>query len=202
MPASENESLKERVLDAARRLLAKDGYGGLSMRRLAQVVGCKAPSIYYHFENKDKIIHTLIDEGYDLQYRLLEAAASHEDPLRRIEARAHTYVDFAFEHPEYYRIMYMLSIGEMERYPKENYRRTRRALERSTADLEEAVERGLITLETDPYSRVTAGSAMLHGIIALILSHRLDKRIDRDAIVELVIQRALAPQSFGAQTPV
>ncbi len=45
-------SSKEAILAAARRIAQARGYGGLNFRDLADEVGIKAASIYYHFPSK------------------------------------------------------------------------------------------------------------------------------------------------------
>jgi TetR/AcrR family transcriptional repressor of nem operon len=45
-------SSKEAILAAARRTAQAHGYGGLNFRDLADEVGIKAASIYYHFPSK------------------------------------------------------------------------------------------------------------------------------------------------------
>ena len=47
-----NTSSKEAILAAARRIAQARGYGGLNFRDLADEVGIKAASIYYHFPSK------------------------------------------------------------------------------------------------------------------------------------------------------
>ncbi len=54
-------STKERILDTALTLFAKNGYDGTSMEQIATLVGIKAPSLYKHFKGKEDILNTLLD---------------------------------------------------------------------------------------------------------------------------------------------
>ena len=56
-------STKERILDAALTLFAKNGYSGTSVEQIAEIVGIKAPSLYKHFKGKEDILNTLIDSA-------------------------------------------------------------------------------------------------------------------------------------------
>lgn len=47
-----SSNAKEEILAAARRAAQAHGYGGLNFRDLAQTVGIKHASIYYHFPTK------------------------------------------------------------------------------------------------------------------------------------------------------
>ena len=54
-------STKEKILETALTLFAKNGYNGTSMEQIAQEVGIKAPSLYKHFKGKEDILNSLIN---------------------------------------------------------------------------------------------------------------------------------------------
>ena len=54
IPAS--DSGRDRILDEAATLFLRHGYEGTSLRQLADVVGMKAGSLYYHFSSKDDLL--------------------------------------------------------------------------------------------------------------------------------------------------
>ena len=54
-------STKEKILETALTLFAKNGYDGTSVEQIAQYVGIKAPSLYKHFKGKEDILNSLID---------------------------------------------------------------------------------------------------------------------------------------------
>src|SRR5512133_530575 len=107
--------LRRQILDASRRILIEQGYGSLSLRRIAAQIGCSATAIYLYFENRDALVHSLIDEGFDMLYqRLLRAAAEDgldptADPLGRLRRIGWEYIGFGLDNPEYYEIMFMLN---------------------------------------------------------------------------------------------
>jgi AcrR family transcriptional regulator len=51
------------VLDVAARLFREQGYGPVSLRKIAEAAGIKAGSIYYHFGSKDEIVVAILDAG-------------------------------------------------------------------------------------------------------------------------------------------
>ncbi|MDQ7039505.1 MAG: TetR/AcrR family transcriptional regulator [Rhodothermus sp.] len=184
-------TLRRRILDAARHLLVAEGYHSLSMRKIARAIGCSPTAIYLYFQNKDALVHTLIDEGFGLLYEeLRDEAVRHDDPVTRLEALWRRYVSFGRCNPEYYEIMFMLHPERMERYPPEKYRRARRGLELAIQTLEEGRKQGVFAIED---ARVTASAAWaaLHGAVALLLARRLDIRIDPEAFIETTIRTLL-----------
>jgi AcrR family transcriptional regulator len=60
---------KSRILDAAYRRLASEGYAALSMREIARDAGVNHALINYHFRSKDQLVIAVLDES---NRRLLE----------------------------------------------------------------------------------------------------------------------------------
>jgi AcrR family transcriptional regulator len=92
------------ILAAARELLEREGPEGLSMRRLAERIGIRAPSLYKHFPSKQALEAALISDGFQEQAARFEAAlAGCDEPVL---AMAAAYRGFARRHPHLYRLMY------------------------------------------------------------------------------------------------
>jgi len=54
-------STKQRILDEALTLFAKNGYDGTGVDLIAERVGIKGPSLYKHYKGKEEILNALID---------------------------------------------------------------------------------------------------------------------------------------------
>ncbi len=54
---------KDKILDEALTLFAKNGYDGTGVEQIAEKVGIKAPSLYKHFKGKEDILNALIDNS-------------------------------------------------------------------------------------------------------------------------------------------
>jgi AcrR family transcriptional regulator len=52
---------REAIVDAALRVLEREGTDGLSMRRVAEELGTGPASLYWHVANKDDLINLLVD---------------------------------------------------------------------------------------------------------------------------------------------
>jgi AcrR family transcriptional regulator len=91
------------IVNAARELLEEEGLEALSMRRIGQRLGIRAPSIYKHLPDKDALKAAIISTGSEEQAALFEAALQHaDDPLG---ALARAYPNSGREHPHLYRLM-------------------------------------------------------------------------------------------------
>lgn len=199
-PQAADVDLRRALLDAARRLLVQEGYASLSMRKIARAIGYSATSIYLHFENKDALVHALIEEGMErLQQRLEAAAAEHpDDPVACLQALCRGYLRFGLENREYYEIMFMLRPEQMERYPADKYRRARRNLDVIAAVLARGAAEGL-TAPEDVQVRATVIWASLHGAVSLLIARRVDVRIDPEDLVAASV-RQVVRGSFPAAT--
>lgn len=197
--SKENEqNLKEKLLESSRRILFEEGYRNFSLRKIAREVGVTATSIYLHFDSKDHLIHTLMEESIEeLNNQLQDAAAELFDPIKKLEALAQVYVDFALSNPREYQILYMVSSDEMSRYPKEKFRQARRGYEIVTDTLQEGVSKNLLD---EPQPRIAAYTfwAQLHGVMSVVLSKRLDTRIDQQEFIEDAIEHII--QGFHVRT--
>ncbi len=72
-PAKELSPTARRILAAARRVLARDGFAGLSLEAIATEAGENKASIRYHFGNKAGLITALTDlVVHDENVRLLK----------------------------------------------------------------------------------------------------------------------------------
>ncbi len=191
--------LSGKILAAASKLLVSDGLENLSMRRIAAEIGCKAPSIYYHYKNKDALIHALIDEGHRLLYEaLIESEVVGISPLDNLENNLRAFVKFCLEQPVYYEIMYLMRSSEVATYPKELYRKARRTGEPGIRLLKAAEEDGLIK-PADHYTEIVAMCYMLHGFITMVLTGRFDRSMDQEQMLEHILNRIFLWLGVGGE---
>ncbi len=186
---SQNGELRSRILEQARILLLKKGYSAVSMRKIAKAVGCTPTSIYIYFDNKDALIHALIEEGMEkLHGALGEAVHQESNPCQCFRRICLVFLEFGIQNPEYYEIMFLLHPDKMERYPSDKYRRARRNLELFAETLSAArADRSF-----DPMLSATVLWSLLHGAISLLLAQRLDVGIPTAVFMDQVVEHASA----------
>lgn len=86
---------RDRILDAALRLVDRDGLDGLSMRKLAGELGVDPMSIYHHIPNKDALLRALVERVFTA----MPAPPRQGDWKRRVRRWAHGYRAVAAAHP-------------------------------------------------------------------------------------------------------
>jgi AcrR family transcriptional regulator len=99
------------VVAAGRQLLEEEGLEALTMRRLAERVGIRAPSLYKHLPDKAALEAAIIATGFEEAAAAFEQAVdsagegSGEGAGGALVALAAAYRRFALEHPHLYRLM-------------------------------------------------------------------------------------------------
>ncbi|WP_020403169.1 TetR/AcrR family transcriptional regulator [Gracilimonas tropica] len=188
---SEEVPLRDQILNISRHILYKDGYKSLSMRKIARKAEVTATSIYLYFENKDHLLHTLIEESVeDLSTHIEEQALPKANTIDRFKAIIQSYVEFGMSNPEKYEIIYQVRSDAMARYPKEKFRKARRAYELLVKTIEEGVKEGLMEVD-DPVLAAYSIWAQLHGVVSVVLNGRLDSRINKEQFVEESIEHVI-----------
>ena len=133
------------------------------MRRLAEALGIRAPSIYRHFPDKRTLENALISTAFEQMAAILEAAvAGADDPIEAIGAG---YRGFARAHPHLYRPV------------------TERALdrERLAPGVEDRAARPVYEAFGRDADRARAAWAFAHGMTILELNDRFPSGADLDA---------------------
>lgn len=183
--------LQNQILDESRKLLIKEGFSRLSMRRIAKKVGVSATSIYLHFKNKDELLLTLIDQSIDkLIHTLEKAITAGTDPIQKLEMAGRGYLNFAISHPQEYEIIFLVRPEEMPKYPQQKFQNIRRGYELMAGIIEEGVEKDFIEEENPLLAAYTIWS-QLHGAVSVILNERLDTRIDREKFLEHALEHSI-----------
>lgn len=144
------------IVAAARALLEDEGE--ISMRRLADRLGIKAPSLYKHLPSKQALEAALIADAF------LEAAERFEG-AEDLQALGAAYRAFALEHPHLYRLM---SQGRLPR-------------ERLVPGAEARAATAVIAAVGDDPDRARALFAFAHGMVILELDDRFPPGADLDA---------------------
>ena len=107
-PQGEGRRLRDELIDATNRLLARTGdEEGLSLRAVAREAGIAAPSIYLHFANKDELITTVMLEHFAGLRQAVEAAVeAAPDSAAKLRAGCLAYCRFGLDQPAAYRVMF------------------------------------------------------------------------------------------------
>lgn len=103
----QKEETRCKILEAAYKIVKKDGWQGLNMRRIADDIEYTPPVIYEHFANKDAILKEITKKGFIQLYKeSKEIQDGVSDPDQRLEALWMNFWNFAFRNREMYQVMF------------------------------------------------------------------------------------------------
>jgi AcrR family transcriptional regulator len=176
----ERAEREQRIVAAARLIAERDGWGAVTVRRLAQEIEYSQPVLYSHFENRDAIVGTVALEGFGELAPALRASVRRDaDPAEAMQDVAKCYLDFAFERPALYEAMFTLPTGlrfaksDTPQVLRETFGAMMAVVKPFTADPEIATEtfwaslHGLAELERHGRIRPAFRSERIAGLVSM-----------------------------------
>lgn len=187
---------RARIVAVAERHAVELGLERMSMHGIARDLGWSATALYRYFANKEAILAAARTAAFDrLSDRLEAAMAGPGDIWSRSREVGNAYVDFAFENPESYRLIFEFSqpaAAADSALAKANARATANM----TGYVEQMVAEGAV--DADPLLLAHVFWAGLHGVVSLQMAGKLGpdapsfQTIRRD-MVRRIIRSALGP---------
>ena len=197
LSAAEVATFRARLCAVAQHRFATEGRDAVTMRQLADALGCSPMTPYRYFRNKDEILAAVRTAAFDGFAEALEGAARRARGDLRAAGRAvgEAYVRFALRNPDGYRLMFDVSQPHPDRYP-ELARASARARRTMSASLEALVAAGIF--HGDPELLGYVFWAAMHGLVMLHLAGKLPAR----PAVQRIRQELMRLLVSGARTPV
>ena len=86
-----SKETKERIFQAAKRILQKSGYEELSIKNICEEAGVSNGSFYHHFKTKDDLLSYYIEDQPSIDPDRLELPKNKEDAKETI---IHVYLNY------------------------------------------------------------------------------------------------------------
>ena len=106
---------KERILAAALEMFSQNGYAGTNIRELSESLGLVKSAMYRHFESKDAIWNTLLDEliaYYEARFGSTEHLPPVPDSLEELVTMTMRMVNFTIHDEKVVKSRKLLSIEQ------------------------------------------------------------------------------------------
>ena len=163
--------LKNALIQAGIEILAKEGIGGLSLRKAARKAGVSHSAPYAHFTDKQNLIAAIASDGHKKIYEQFETIrARHSDnPLRQFVAGAWAFVEFGLSSPDHYKITFSGAIQD-EHSHSEFIEYSQRNMQILRDIVEQCRSAGVLNNQ-DIDSELQAVSiwGLLHGLVLLMI---------------------------------
>jgi len=162
--------LGERVLEAALRILARDGVAALTARRLADEAGTSPAAVYELFGDKAGVVRAMFFNGFAQLGDALGELEPTDDPLADLVALAARYRRFVVERPALAAVMLSRPFASFDPAPDEAAAGAA-VRERIVAAVRRAIEAD--ALRGDAIDVAHACVALIHGLAAAESAQRL-----------------------------
>lgn len=165
-------NLKDALVLAAERAIAKSGHVDLPLRDVARLAGVSHAAAYRHFDSKAALLAEVAVRGFQAMTLALQAGAAKgkSSESRLVEAGV-AYVGFALEQPGAFRVMFDSALKPFTQYPG-----LAEAAFEALAVLHGLVKEGLAegALRPDDLSAsVMSTWALVHGQATLLIDDQL-----------------------------
>src|SRR6266481_1336627 len=168
-------ALRDALLNAAERVLERDGLAGLTLRAVAREAGVSHAAPTHHFGDLTGLVSELAAIGFRQFNTAMAAAgaAAGSMPMEKALARAKAYVAYAQAHPGMYGLMFRTERLDMKRPSLHE------AAEASFAGLAGAIgasrheQISEQSLSLDQAAAIARAWSLVHGFTMLLLDGRL-----------------------------
>ena len=172
--------LRNALIEAALRLIEREGAHDFSMREAAKEAGVAASAPYRHFEDKTALMVAVAEVALaELRQRMRDAMTGEEvagQPLEQYRAAGIAYVLFAYERPAHFRVLHDTKYGDPARseklasYHQENVSDIAEKLAR-------ADEHGMFDREFSHELIEFAASTIMYGLARRIIDGHIPEEV-------------------------
>lgn len=219
---------KQRVLDAAIKAFARDGYGGVTVEGIAKEAGVAPASLYNHFAGKAGLAQAVAERALSVHEEYLASAWElNVSPLEQLFAAAGATVAFALDQPTLFRAISLSYLSPIGFFPdgtpaaEQIAARRHQQLARVTERLEAAISAGelrpldapavarflvaawaaVLSLEGTADAGSEPGRTLTAGIRAIIEGAGTSTTLTRHGRLRTRYEKALAERGFLSPGP-
>ncbi|KUL23682.1 TetR/AcrR family transcriptional regulator [Actinoplanes awajinensis] len=167
-PRTNDDAVKDRLVQTATEMLATRPRESLSIRALAAAAGTATAAVYTLFGSKDALIGEVRTRAVSGLFAFLSAVPASSDPLADVSALAEGYRRWALGHPHLYAVLF----GGLQSFDPSGTAGTGDPI----GLLLDAINRGRVAsvLAGDPADIALSLWVALHGLVTLELAGALD----------------------------
>ena len=168
-PRKPDPAVADRLVEVAARLLAVEGPGAISARRVATEAGASTMVVYTHFGSMDELLRVVRVEGFRRFGVELERAGLSSDPVADVMAQGWGYRHFAMTEPHLYDVMFRLPMAGKTQLSEPDLEASMDTFASLVGRIERCAEAGPWLVD-DAYAAAEVVWSTVHGHCALELS--------------------------------
>jgi AcrR family transcriptional regulator len=167
--------IRKLILDASMRLFVEEGFGNVTIRKIADLIEYSPTTVYLYFKDKDEIFYSLHDIGFQKMAEMNKDLVTINNPLLRLHKMGENYLEFGMANPEFYNLMFiqdepMNKITELGC----GWVGGDSAVNRLKETVTECIDKGHIK-KADPHLLSLSIWSLVHGLVSLAIRGRMEK---------------------------
>ena len=178
-------------MDAAREMFVAEGYASVSMRKIAEKIGYSPTTIYLYFKDKSDLLHQICEQTFARLARNIKAIERLSDnPLEKLRSGMREYVYFGLKHPSQYEIVF---ITPLPKNIETEFNETNGKIAFDTLRdvVAECISANLLKNSDVELISQTLWAG-IHGITSILIKHGGFPFVERDRLVDHVIDTLIA----------
>jgi AcrR family transcriptional regulator len=180
--------LKNALIKAGVEILAEEGIGGLSLRKVAKQAGVSHAAPYSHFSDKQALIAAISTEGFKQLYSQIESVIEEHrgNPETLLIETAWAYVQFAQHAPDRFKLMFS-SVLEKEKEYAEFVEISQENFSQLVKIIEICQQAGILKSGASDVVAVGIWSTV-HGFTSLLLEGQISHTVlEKSSLKDLLI---------------
>src|SRR5215831_8749187 len=172
----QKQEIKKMILDASMKLFVEEGFEHVTMRKIADIIEYSPTTVYLYFKDKNEILYSLHDLGFQKMGEKNRNLFEIENPLMRLYKMGENYIEFGLENPEFYDVMFIQQapMQVLEQMENCDWKHGETALNALKETVEACMQLGFLKKGNIEAASMSIW-AMVHGLVSLAIRKRLDK---------------------------
>lgn len=185
------ENIRQSILDAASEMFVAEGYGNVSMRKIARKIGYTPTTIYLYFEDKADLLNQICEQTFaQLTRNLVAINKLSVRPMERLKLGLLEYIQFGLKHPNHYAIVFNSS---MPVKPAHDFEASEgeAAFDTLRGSVAACKADGSINRRDVELVSQTLWAG-IHGITSLLITQQGFPFVERDKLIDSVLDTLIA----------
>ena len=195
----ERDTVRRKILNAARTLFLNEGYANVSMRKIAEQIEYSPGAIYSYFASKEDIFFALAEEGLQFVRTHCANGTQANSALERVREAFWRFYTFSKEQPEYFSLIFVDSAVPRISRDWERFSSMRDLRHDIEQDIQQCIDEGAFRGADAPGAIFRLLWTAAYGVAVFRLSHRLAPGEDSDALANDLLDATIAGLRTGME---
>ncbi|MCK8827667.1 TetR/AcrR family transcriptional regulator [Natroniella acetigena] len=108
----QQQRMRGYFIEAAKKVVKEEGVNNLTVKKVANLAGYAAATLYNYFEDLNELLfYCIVDFFDDCKEELLEEAKKYNNPKEKAINLAKVYAKFFIENPNIYQLLFLEDLG-------------------------------------------------------------------------------------------